>query len=646
MERLRLERGCFRKASGEPAYLLGANYWPRLHGPWMYREPWDPDEVSAEFQQLAALGCNVVRVFCFTPDFLPTPEAVRPEAQERLGSMIALAAEHGLWSIPTFLVGHMSGENWEPDWCAGRNWCSEETILRASELLVRTIAKQFAGDARIAAWLLTNEWPLFSSASHADTLAWATRLCAAARAVDPASALSLGDGAWDIIGGQRAALPAKALTTLVDFFGPHFYPKETDAIRHSVFASFAMRMSQTFAKPVLLEEFGCSSDQAADGFAADYYRTTLWSAFGAGNCGTLFWNSHDFPLADRRPYSHHPYELHFGVIRTDGSLKPQAAEVARFARFVGRHALDGWQPASPRAAIGRCEYYFEDFPFDWGWSKPQLRDLYLQAYACAAMGGLDTGFVDLAAGIPSHCRLLFVPCLQQVTTADTARLEEFVRNGGAVYLSYGGEPWFPDLGAFIGAQPQIRYGLTESPQRETRVLEQLSLRFVDDWGDLAKGSVIQMPLAGADRRSAPLRCEPVEASVLAVDETGNPALFLRQFGSGHVVFMAYPLEYLALRGFDSNARNGTFKLYRALAENFGALPPLRAKHPCVQSFTWSSRGDERLHRLLVINHTWNDVTTSLSGDLSELRDVESGEPDEPDAIKLPPKGVRVFDVRL
>src|SRR5579872_5745281 len=62
------------------------------HGSRYIHGPWDPDEVSAEFQQLAALGCNVVRVFCFTPDFLPTPEAVRPEAQERLGSMIALAA--------------------------------------------------------------------------------------------------------------------------------------------------------------------------------------------------------------------------------------------------------------------------------------------------------------------------------------------------------------------------------------------------------------------------------------------------------------------------------------------------------------------------------------------------------------------------
>lgn len=610
----------------------------------MYSDPWNAVEVGVELRQLAALGCNVVRVFCFVPDFLPSPETVSPEAVERLASLVALAGEHGLWSIPTFLVGHMSGENWEPAWSVGRDWFTDETILWACERFVQTIAKRFAGDARIAAWLLTNEWPLFAwHATEAQALAWAIRLCSAARAVDPDCAISLGDGAWDVISGQTAAPASRTLTTVVDFFGPHFYPKERDALRHSVFAAFAMRMTQPLGKPVLLEEFGCSSDQAADEFAADYYRTTLWSAFGAGNAGTLFWNSHDFPLADRRPYSHHPYELHFGVIRIDGSPKPQAQEVTRFARFVQSHSVDEWLPAAPRAAIGRCEYYFEQFPFDWGWTKPQMRDLYLQAYASAVAGGVDAGFVDLSAGVPEQVRLVYLPCLQQVTTNDVAQLEAFVRRGGVAYLSYGGEPWFPDLAQFIGARPLIRYGLVEPPYRESPTPEQITLRFVNDFGDLSKGSEVQIPFREVDRRGMPLRCEAGDAMVLAEDEVGNPVLFMRQLGQGAVIFLSYPVEYLALLGFDGNANAGMWKIYRALAEKSGALAPARAAQPWVQSFLFHSSKREGLTRLILVNHSWEPVTTKLVSSVENLRDVESGSGVDPGSISLARKGVRALE---
>ena len=97
----------------------------------------------------------------------------------------------------------------------------------------------------------------------------------------------------------------------MDFVGPHFYPKETDSLRHAAFAGFAMKMLKPLDRPVLLEEFGCSSDQADDDFAAGYYRTTLWSAFGAGNCGTLIWNSHDFTL-ETAP--------HIRITRTNSTL--------------------------------------------------------------------------------------------------------------------------------------------------------------------------------------------------------------------------------------------------------------------------------------------------------------------------------------
>ncbi len=640
VQRLRVRDGFFRNEAGSPIYLAGANFWPKRTGPWMYRDPWDPDAVSNDLTELAALGTNVVRIFCFTPDFMPSPDVVSTQAIERLDSTVDLAAKAGLWSIPTFLVGHMSGENWEADWARGRHWYTDPVLREASDLLVGTVASHFAGDPRIAAWLITNEWPLFAGRTLGHIgLAWAQRLCATLRAADPGCNISLGDGSWDVINGEQSGLPSPALRDVVDFFGPHFYPKETDSLRHSAFASFAMRMLEPLRHPILLEEFGCSSDQADDRNAAAYYRTVMWSAFGAGNCGTLFWNSHDFTVADRPPYSHHPYELHFGVIRTDGSLKPQAAEVKRFTAFTAKHGLDDLEAIDPLVAIGRTSYYLSDFPFDWAWRKPELRDLFLQTYATCMRSGFDATFWDIGTTPAVDARLLLVPCLQAVTTGDAKALENFARNGGCVYLSYGGEPWFPDLARFIGAQPLIRYGLVAAAPRD-----EVRLTFTRHFGNLAAGSTLSITPRGELRRRSPLLCQPRDASVIATDDDGNPALFERRLDKGHVVFMAYPLEYYPLAGLDANRSDETWKLYRALAHRAGAMPDVHTASGVIQAFEWRSKSTPSRRRVMLVNHAWEAIETDARGVGEDLIDAETGERCSSQNVRLESKGVRVFDV--
>ncbi len=638
VQRLRVRDGYFRDTSGKPVYLIGANFWPKRTGPWMYRDRFESSAVASDLRELAALGANVVRIFCFLPDFLPTPDVVDEKARERLGAVIELAANAGMWSIPTFLVGHMSGENWAPEWSKGRNWYTDSLLLDASGLLIGSIASHFAGDARIAAWLLTNEWPLFAGTIGSEqSERWAKRLIDVLRAADPECNVSVGDGAWDLIGGERGVPNTGALRELVDFVGPHFYPKETDSLRHAAFAGFAMKMLKPLDRPVLLEEFGCSSDQADDVFAAGYYRSTLWSAFGAGNCGTLIWNSHDFMLENRAPYSHHPYELHFGVIRTDGSRKPQAAEFQRFAAYAVKHNPDEWEPLRTTAAIGRTSYYATDFPFDWGWSKLELRDLFLQAYSSAVQAGLDVGFIDLRTAHPSQATTLFIPCLQQVTTEDAAGVERFVREGGTVYISYGGEPWFPELGRFVGARLLIRYGLVEQLAEDL-----VHMRFVRNFGGIAQDAKLEFTILGAARRSAPMRCEPEEAKVVATDPNGNPVLLERTLGAGRIIFLTYPIEYFQLNGLDGNGNSDLAKIYKAVAVLGRALPVARSTSDQVQIFVWRSKQDPKQQRLLLINHSWQRVVTEIVGSPTSLRDLESGEPMGA-SIALEAKGVRFFE---
>jgi hypothetical protein len=637
VEKLALRDGFFRRPDGAAVYLIGANFWPHHTGPWMYRDAWDENAVASDLAGLSTLGANVVRIFCFLPDFMPAPDVVAESAVARLAALIDLAARHGLWSIPTFLVGHMSGENWAPAWAQGRNWYTDAIAVDAAELLAGTIAARFCNDPRIAAWLLTNEWPLFAGhAAGGAGVAWAERLVAVVRAADPATPVSLGDGAWDVIGGQRTGLHAARLRNVIDFYGPHFYPKESDALRHSCVAAFAMRMLAPLGRPVLLEEFGCSSDQADDELAADYYRTVLWSALGAGACGALAWNSHDFTTRERPPYSHHPYELHFGLIRTDGSHKPQAEEFARCARFARAQKWDDWVPCAPDIAIARTSYYLGDYPFDWGWTPAELRALYLQTYASLAGAGLDAAFSDLPSLQHGTARLAFAPCLQQVTTFDARALERFAYEGGTVYLSYGGEPWYPDLGRACGSRLRIRYGLTEEPPGEARLL------LTADLGDLRAGTKLHIEVRGDARRAAGVRCEPTAADVVAVDESGSPVLLVNRLGAGRVIFCTLPLEYYYLHGHEPNGNDGLRRLYRALALAAGVRTPLRAANAPVQPFLWRHACEPGLRRIMLVNHGWVPAQSELQG-VQGLRDCETGESLHGPVLMLEPKAVRIFE---
>ena len=75
---------------------------------------YDGQVVREELAVLAANGCNVTRSFCYWPDFVPQPEQFDADVLERFGDFLDAHAETGIGTIPTFIVGHMSGENWDP----------------------------------------------------------------------------------------------------------------------------------------------------------------------------------------------------------------------------------------------------------------------------------------------------------------------------------------------------------------------------------------------------------------------------------------------------------------------------------------------------------------------------------------------------
>src|SRR5262245_5173510 len=114
-------RGASR-STGETASLrgplacwLGTNFWSRAGGPRMWTR-YDGAVVREELAVLAEHGLNVTRSFCYWPDFVPEPEQLDEQVAASFGDFLDAHVECGLGTIPTVIVGHMSGENWDPAW--------------------------------------------------------------------------------------------------------------------------------------------------------------------------------------------------------------------------------------------------------------------------------------------------------------------------------------------------------------------------------------------------------------------------------------------------------------------------------------------------------------------------------------------------
>ncbi|WP_328608785.1 cellulase family glycosylhydrolase [Amycolatopsis sp. NBC_00345] len=590
---------------------LGANFWSRTGGPLMWRS-YDPGVVREELAVLAEHQVRVTRSFCYWPDFHPEPDVLDETKLAHFADFLDAHTELGMTSIPTFLVGHMSGENWDPAWRHGRDLYADVEMVSRQAWFIERTARRFRDHPAVAAWLISNEMPIYGRrrgeppAPREHVTAWARLMVHAVRAGGAAQPVSIGDGAWGIeVTGVENGFSVRELAALTDFTGPHAYPADTDRVRQHLNAAFVCELAAVGGKPVVLEEFGLSGDWASAEHAAHYYRQVLHSSLLAGATGWLAWNNTDFDhLADQDPYRHHPFEMHFGLTTNTGEPKPPLRELAEFGDVLSTVDFERTRRADTGAALVVPAYLERGYPVTTvAADRTLVFDSLRQAYVAAREADLPLAFTREEDGIAEDAALYLLPSTRQLMAPTTRRLGELVRAGATLYLSYcsgthGGNrgPWFPGLDELFGVRQQLRYGLT-TPIRDDVVSFTFTRDFGGgdfvvgggigdfdgvgvDFGGIAAGEVLRFRAGGNEHGRALLPVEADPSDVLAIDDHGRPALVRHRLGAGWTVLCTYPLEYLAASLPEVNPEP-THRLYAALAASAGVVPAVRVADPLV-----------------------------------------------------------------
>src|SRR5215469_13796705 len=534
--------------SSEPVTWLGANFWSRTGGPLMWRH-YDPAVIGQELAVLARHGLTMTRSFFYWPDFMPGPYEIDEKMTARFADFLDRHAELGMTTIPTFIVGHMSGENWDPAWRAGRDLYADIWMVGRQAWFAGEMVRRYAAHPAVAGWLVSNEMPLYGgrTTDHEIVSTWAQLIKYAVRAAGGHQPFSLGDGAWGIeVTGNDNGFRLADTSGLADFLGPHVYPVGDDPVRQKYATAMACELAGTFGKPVIMEEFGVSSDFASEENAAAYYRHVLYGTLLAGATGWIAWNNTDYSLPGQDPFRHHAFELNFGLTDTDGTPKQTLREMKEFAGTLGRIGFARTRRADTDTALIIPAYLDTRYPFVSPDDPAAVAKALHQAYASARLADLPPMLTRESDGIEPGARLYLAPSVKQILAPTATVMERLARDGACVYVSYsaGHTAWhrgpsYGRMNELFGVRHQLDVGLAEPIEDDT-----VTITFTRDFGGLAKGTELTFAAAGNEQVRTFLPVAPDTAEVIATDGHGRPALLRQPAGAGDLILCTYPLEYM------------------------------------------------------------------------------------------------------
>ncbi len=386
-------------------FILGANYWPRRRGPYMWKE-FAPMEIAEELASARALGLDLLRVFLIWEDFQPQPDQVSGEALDKLEFLLDSAREKGIELMVTVFQGNMSGAFWWPEWALGReelevdvlqvsgreltrrkvrDLYKDEGMLAAERLLLTKLAKRFRKHPALWGWDLANELDqALAPASYEDGEAWLSSLRQSLREVDDNHPVTYGAHLPSLTSHNGLRLDAMArVLDIVSFHIWTIYADFAEGPMDLETALFVFYLASELAgKPVLVQEFGLPTagpggsgktikdlfldkeqDQylASEAEQADFIGRCLEAFYMAGAQGALVWCLFDFApeLWDRVPYDRCVRERSFGIVRHDLSFKSAAEVLRQFADDLARGTLGGQGSLKRKLEVDPDAYYGE-----------------------------------------------------------------------------------------------------------------------------------------------------------------------------------------------------------------------------------------------------------------------------------------------
>ncbi|WP_313542527.1 glycoside hydrolase 5 family protein [Leifsonia aquatica] len=382
---------------------FGVNYTPSVD--WFHSWlDFSPTAVARDFEAVASLGADHVRIFPLWPIVQPNRSLVRASALDDVVQVVDIAASFGLDVNVDALQGHLSSFDFLPSWLESwhrRNLFTDPDVVGSTAAYVRQLASAVAGRPNLLGVTIGNELNQFAHAPHpaphavapGQAESWLGTMVAAARdglggspAGAPAVTVAQYDAAWyddhQPFGPAHAAEHGDMTVTHSWVFngaGRVHGPLGAGSVRHGEYLmQLAAAWNRDPLRPNWLQEVGAPTNVIPPVDAPEFVERTIRNAAGVQEAfGVTWWCSHD---VSRALVDFPDLEYDLGLFTSDGVLKPVGA---RFAELAGE--LRG----SPAAPAPETAIVLDDVD-ERGLPVPDARR------ACAPGGRFSLAWLDAA----------------------------------------------------------------------------------------------------------------------------------------------------------------------------------------------------------------------------------------------------------
>lgn len=323
---------------------FGLNYVPSKR--WYYCwNDWNPAEIAEDFDAIAKLGADHIRVMLVWPYFQPNPAQVSAVHLKRLGELMAAAQKRDLDVIVCPLTGWLSGFRFLPSAIyEPESIFLEERIGIQVRTYFQGIIDAVGGCRNFFGFDLGNEINVmvpFLPQQAGDK--WGRELVAWLRPKVPDKWIVNGVDNHPWFTGRTFS--TTHLVQEYDAVAVHAWPMFTACLKRgaldeapschlSAFLTHLCRHAMSEAgteRPIWIQEFGCSGLWGTEKSKEVYLRESVRHAVHAGATWFTWWCSHDID----RSYQFDELEYDLGLLNTDNSEKPLAKV---FRELVEIHA--------------------------------------------------------------------------------------------------------------------------------------------------------------------------------------------------------------------------------------------------------------------------------------------------------------------
>jgi hypothetical protein len=316
-------------------HRFGVNYVPSRNWYYCYND-WQPAAIARDFDRIAEIGADHLRIMVIWPWFQPNPTWVSTAHLDRLDELMRLAAQRKLDVLATLYTGWLSGFHLNPSFLEKEPFFTSPKWAAAQNLYLDEVSKRMRGHGNFLGYDIGNEINCNWQCVPAQGDAWMKRIFQRMHASCPGVHVNGVDhNPWFSV----TTFSPQALAAEQSIVSLHCWPFWTGAGKYAkplepaytrlaaAMAALARSYAQDPRKPIWLEEFGACSEEMPEGDVPRWLEQTVTAAIHEGVSWFTWWASHD---VDRR-FQFNPFEYGLGLMTVDNRVKEQGRMFQRLA---------------------------------------------------------------------------------------------------------------------------------------------------------------------------------------------------------------------------------------------------------------------------------------------------------------------------